>query len=156
MSSPKNRMSVDNIEMISNKRKKFLTPKKSPHFNRSFQLKKAKKLLSLNDAKILEIKGRKHLSSFHLVCENDKFKQIEKSIQNKILDISMKLIEDYKFDSELTETKQPPKTNKRKSSYFGSITPKMKKFSNNKLRKSSNMSQCSHNLSFFKQLINEK
>ena len=156
MSSPKNRLSADNIEKNINKVNQYLTPKNIMNVNKSFQFKKekAKKLLSLNDAKVLEIKGNKHLSSFHLVCEEDKYKQIEKKIQNKLLNISVKLMEDFKFDS-FESKQQQSKITQIKSEYLGSITPKVKKISNNKLRKSKSSNK-SHNLSFFKDIINEK
>ena len=114
MSLSKGRASVDNIKTNIKKNIQFLTPNKSTCFNKSFQLKKLQKLLSLKDAKIKEIKGERHFSSFHLVCEEDKYKQIEKKIQNKILDISMKIINDNDLEEVNNEIKQSPSTNERK------------------------------------------
>ena len=104
MSLARNRLSVDSLKLNfrkniinnynENNNNKKLSPQKTIQFFKSAQLKKLKTLLSLNDAKILEIKRSKakYLSAFHLVSENDKYKNIQKSIQNKILNISMKII----------------------------------------------------------------
>ena len=101
MSSPKRRKSLDSLMVNLNKNKKIISPQKSiPNFN-SAHLKKLKNLLSINDAKILEIKRSKnrHHTSFHFVGEDDKYRQIQKNIQKKILNISMKIIKNCKFDS---------------------------------------------------------
>ena len=47
------------------------------------QLKKLREFLSIDDKKILEIKGKKKLSTFHLIDESDKYKQIQKNLQQK-------------------------------------------------------------------------
>ena len=70
---------------------------------KTIRLKKLKTLLSIDDKKILEIKGKKKKSSFHLINESDKYSQIQKNLQNTILNISIKMLKDYKFDPELTE-----------------------------------------------------
>ena len=106
MSYRKNRNSIGNI--ISPKIKSPHTPNRNTQLNKTFQLNKLKTLLSINDAKIKEIKGRRqYFSSFHLINENDKYKAIEKKIQNKILNISMLILKDTKFDSDITGTVKP-------------------------------------------------
>ena len=92
--------------------KSILSPKKNTQLNKTFQLKKLKTLLSLNEAKIREIKRKQHFSSFHLVGEDDKYKLIEKNIQNKILNISMLIINDVKFDSDIVDVTSLPKIKK--------------------------------------------
>ena len=111
MSLSKERASFDKIKQ---KNIKLFTPERKSFLGKSFQLKKMKKILSLNDERIKEIKNVRHFSSFHLVCEEDRYKKIEKKIQNKILDISMRIIKDN--DMEVSEVHSIIKqTNTRKS-----------------------------------------
>ena len=131
MSISKERSSFDKIKP---KYGQFLTPTKNTRFNKSFQFKKVKKLLSLNKERIKEIKGVRHLSSFHLVCEEDKYKKIEKKIQNKILDISMKIIEDddievTKVDNKINQThsKIDQKNKEKRESSFNLFNNKKNK-----------------------------
>ena len=156
MSSPKRRRSLDSIFINLNKAKKKISPQKSVQFLQSANLKKLKTLLSLNDAKILEIKRskNKHISAaFHLVGENDKYNQIQKSIQNKILNISMKIIKTCKFDPNLEESKQQlqAKSSKITSKAQEQINDKF----NQKPKFKKNMRH-SAKLSQLKEILNER
>ena len=111
MSHRKVRKSISVTNALNNK--SIFSPKRNTQLNKTFQLKKLKTLLSLNEAKIREIKRKQHFSSFHLVGEDDKYKLIEKNIQNKILNISMLIINDVKFDSDLVDATSIPKIKKR-------------------------------------------
>ena len=122
MSKVKKRLSVDSIELNFHKPNKNITPIKDTSINKSINLKKLKTLLSIDNKKILEIKGKKKKpSTFHMVGENDKYKQIQKNLQNTILNISIKMIDNYKFDPEIFETK--PKLSKKKLKSKGNISP---------------------------------
>ena len=122
MSASKARGSVDSLNMKFHRKNKFDSTLK----HSAIQLKKLKTLLSITKDKILEIKGHKKFPSFHFVNENDQFKQIEKKIQKKILNISIKMMDNYKFDPELNQM-QPTKILKR--------SPKSKKFTNSFINK---------------------
>ena len=93
---------------------KILNKKKMNSLSKTVRLKKLKTLLSLNDEKILEIKGLKKRSNFHLIGENEQYKVIEKKIQNKIINISMSIIDNYKVDVDIEGTNVPRK-NRSKS-----------------------------------------
>ena len=111
MSRKNFRQSAGNI-FLKNHSKIF--PNKDDELSKTVRLRKLKTLLSLNDKKILEIKGRRKMNSFHLIGENDKYRLIEKNIQNKILNISMLIIDHCKFNLDLDEeTKNKQKKNKR-------------------------------------------
>ena len=88
---------------------KILNKKKMNSLSKTVRLKKLKTLLSLNDEKILEIKGLKKRSNFHLIGENEQYKVIEKKIQNKIINISMSIIDNYKVDVDIEGTNVPRK-----------------------------------------------
>jgi hypothetical protein len=105
MSFSKNRRSVDNINW-NFKRQNQIKFSRKP-----FQIKKLKTLLSLYDAQVSENKNKRKSSIFHLIGEEDKFKQIEKNIQNRILKMSMTIIGNSKMD----ELKRQ-KTKKRQKS----------------------------------------
>ena len=148
------RASVDIAKPNIKKNSPFFTPNKTTRFNKSFQLKKLKRLLSLKDAKIKEIKGTRHFSSFHLVCEEDKYKQIEKKIQNKILDISMKIINDNDIEEVNNEIKKSPSTNERKiKEKKDSISHLSNDSIHNKIITNLSKSICSHNA---KEITNER
>ena len=100
MSHKNFRSSASDIFM---KNRKIKSPIKDDEVSKTVRLKKLKTLLSINNDKILEIKGRKQAQPFHLVGENDKYKIIEKNIQNKILNISMLIIDTVKFNLDLAE-----------------------------------------------------
>ena len=101
MSIAKHRKSVDNTNFL--KKNKIFNLMEGTAITKLIQLKKLKTLLSINDEKILEIKGFKKSSTFHLIGENDKYKQIQKQLQNTIINLSIQMIKDFKFDPELTE-----------------------------------------------------
>ena len=107
-------------------------------------------------SKILEIKRskNKHISAaFHLVGENDKYNQIQKNIQNKILNISMKIIKTCKFDPNLEEFKQQlqAKSSKITSKAQEQINDKF----NQKPKFKKNMRH-SAKLSQLKEILNER
>ena len=160
MSYRKNRNSIGNI--ISPKIKSPHTPNRNTQLNKTFQLNKLKTLLSINDAKIKEIKGRRqYFSSFHLINENDKYKAIEKKIQNKILNISMLILKDTKFDSDITGTVKPfkPKIKSNKNLEFNSFKIAKANKSTHIHRPSMHLprpSRFSSNLAHFKDIVNEK
>ena len=160
MSYRKNRNSIGNI--ISPKNKSLYTPNRHTQLNKTFQLNKLKTLLSINDAKIKEIKGRRqHFSSFHLINENDKYKAIEKKIQNKILNISMLILKDTKFDSDITGTVKPfkPKIKSNKNLEFNSFKIAKANKSTHIHRPSMRLPRPSlflSNLAHFKEIVNEK
>ena len=166
MSLSKHRFSVDSLKINFSRnnndiKKKILTPQKSIPLFKSAQLKKLKILLSLNDAKILEIKRNKaqHLSTFHLVGESDKYKLIQKSIQNKILNISMKIIKNCKFDPDLNEFKKmQSKSNKRSSKTLGNLTPKVTENISIKKSRKKNTKSLRHSakLTQLKEILNER
>ena len=156
MSSPKRRKSLDSLMVNLNKNKKIISPQKSiPNFN-SAHLKKLKNLLSINDAKILEIKRSKnrHHTSFHFVGEDDKYRQIQKNIQKKILNISMKIIKNCKFVPDLEEfnkqlhAKSSKVSSKVDDKIFDNLNTKPKKFKKN-MRHSAKLLQ-------IKEILNEK
>ena len=122
MSGSKTRGSVDSLNIKFHQNNKMNNQLK----HSAIQLKKLKTLLSITKDKILEIKGRKKFPSFHLVNENDKYKHIEKKIQKKILNISIKMIDNYKFDPDLKEFK-PMKGQK--------LNKKSKKFTNSFIKR---------------------
>ena len=78
MSMRKDRNSIGNGNSIYSPKNKSYIPhrNRNTQLDKTFQLKKLKSLLSINDAKIKDIKRKKHLSSFHLINENDKYKEI--------------------------------------------------------------------------------
>ena len=162
----KHRFSVDSLKLNFHKsnndnNKKVLSPQKSIPLFKSARFKKLKTLLSLNDAKILEIKRNRaqHLSTFHLVGENDKYKLIQKSIQNKILNISMKIIDNCKFDPDLNEfRKLQTKSNKKSNKTLDNYSPKiMKTISIKKSRKKNTKSlRHSAKLTQLKEILNER
>ena len=160
MSYRKNRNSIGNI--ISPKNKSLYTPNRNTQLNKTFQLNKLKTLLSINDAKIKEIKGRRqYFSSFHLINENDKYKAIEKKIQNKILNISMLILKDTKFDSDITGTVKPfkPKIKSNKNLEFNSFKIVKENKSTHIHRPSMRLprpSLFSNNVAHFKDIVNEK
>ena len=99
MSGSKFRGSVDSLNIKFRPKNKMNNQLK----NSAIQLKKLRTLLSITNDKILEIRDNKKFPSFHLVNENDKYKYIEKKIQKKILNISIKMMNNYKLDPELKE-----------------------------------------------------
>ena len=111
MSFAKIRRSVDNIELNFRRQNQIILPEKNKFSRKSFQTKKLKTLLSLYDAQVTENKNKRKSSIFHLIGEEDKFKQIEKNIQNRILKMSMTIIGNSKMD----ELKRQ-KTKKRQKS----------------------------------------
>ena len=123
MSASKDRLSIDNINLNLNfnQNNKCLIPSKNRLSIKSFNLQKVKTLLSINDAKILDIKKKKNLFSFHLVGEDDRYMQIENQIQNKILNMSMMIIKDYKFDPDLGESNQQFQLPRTKQKSVGNI-----------------------------------
>ena len=167
MSLARNRLSVDSLKLNfrkniinnynENNNNKKLSPQKNIQFFKSAQLKKLKTLLSLNDAKILEIKRSKakYLSAFHLVSENDKYKNIQKSIQNKILNISMEIITNCKFEPDLKEFKS--QQSKLKIKNLASLDKLTKKLAeSNKLKKSIHQSRNTAKLTQLKEILNER
>ena len=154
MSLEKSRTSCESISFHKNN--KISNQIKDTAITKTTNLKKLKTLLSLNDKKILEIKGKLKPSTFHLVGENDKYKQIQKNLQNTILNISIKMIKDYKFDPDLTEISSKyskkkllnGKETKRKSIYFNK-SPK------HKSRQSIKNSRHSQRMTQIKQIANE-
>ena len=159
MSLRKNRISIGNI--YTPKNKNYFSPKRNSQLNKTFQLKKLKALLSIDDAKIKEIKRKKHLSSFHLINENDKYKALEKKIQNKILDISMLILNDCKFKSDISETVKPfkPKGKSNKNLEINSFKINEINRSSNIFRQSIKLPRSSrylNNAVHFKEIINEK
>ena len=154
MSIEKSRTSCESISFHKNN--KISNQIKDTAITKTTNLKKLKTLLSLNDKKILEIKGKLKSSTFHLVGENDKYKQIQKNLQNTILNISIKMIKDYKFDPDLTEISSKyskkkllnGKETKRKSIYFNK-SPK------HKSRQSIKNSRHSQRMTQIKQIANE-
>ena len=135
MSRKNFRQSAGNI-FVKNHSK--IIPNKDDELSKTVRLRKLKTLLSLNDKKILEIKGRRKMNSFHLIGENDKYRLIEKNIQNKILNISMLIIDHCKFNLDLDEeTKNKQKKNKRN-------TNPLKHFGNS----NSNLNSCFFRSSF--------
>ena len=121
------------------------------------QLKKLREFLSIDDKKILEIKGKKKLSTFHLIDESDKYKQIQKNLQNTILDLSIKMIKDFKFDPGLTEIRDRPFKKKHKSKKDTKINDN-KNFGGspkNKIRPSLKISRHSQKMTQIKQIANE-
>ena len=151
-----------NSNMYTPKNKSLFSPKRNTQLNKTFQLKKLKMLLSINDAKIKEIKGRKqHFSSFHLINENDKYKAIEKKIQNKILNISKLILKDIKFDSDITETvkSSKPKIKSNKNLELNPFNIVKSNKSTQIHRQSVRFPSASHfsnNLAHFKEIFNEK
>ena len=154
MSLEKSRTSCESISFHKNN--KISNQIKDTAITKTTNLKKLKTLLSINDKKILEIKGKLKPSTFHLVGENDKYKQIQKKLQNTILNISIKMIKDYKFDPNLTEISSKyskkkllnGKETKRKSIYFNK-SPK------HKSRQSIKNSRHSQRMTQIKQIANE-
>ena len=164
MSMRKDRNSIGNGNSIySPKNKSCFVPhrNRNTQLDKTFQLKKLKSLLSINDAKIKDIKRKKHLSSFHLINENDKYKAIEKNIQNKILNISMLILNDCKFNSDITDTVKPFKPKRQSQKNF-----ELNSFKLNKINKSTNIfrprkciarqSRYSSNLNHLREAFNEK
>ena len=164
MSMRKDRNSIGNGNSIySPKNKRCYVPhrNRNTQLDKTFQLKKLKSLLSINDAKIKDIKRKKHLSSFHLINENDKYKAIEKNIQNKILNISMLILNDCKFNSDITDTVKPSKPKRKSQKNF-----ELNSFKLNKINKSTNIfrprkciarqSRYSSNLNHLREAFNEK
>ena len=124
---------------------------------KTIQLKKLREFLSIDDKKILEIKGKKKLSTFHLIDESDKYKQIQKNLQNTILDLSIKMIKDFKFDPGLTEIRHRPFKKKHKSKKDTKINDN-KNFGGspkNKIRPSLKISRHSQKMTQIKQIANE-
>ena len=164
MSMRKDRNSIGNGNSIySSKNKSCFVPhrNRNTQLDKTFQLKKLKSLLSINDAKIKDIKRKKHLSSFHLINENDKYKAIEKNIQNKILNISMLILNDCKINSDITDTVKPFKPKRQSQKNF-----ELNSFKLNKINKSTNIfrprkciarqSRYSSNLNHLREAFNEK
>ena len=119
MSGSKIRGSVDSLNIKFHKNNKMNNQLK----HTDIQIKKLKTLLSITKDKILEIEDRKKFPSFHLINEDDKYKQIEKNIQKKILNISIKMIDNYKFDPDLKEFKstKAQKLNKKSKKFTNSF-----------------------------------
>ena len=93
----------DAVNSKTPKNNKFVGLNKTNELDKTFQKKKLKPFNSLNDVKALELKKRMNLSSFHLVGEEDKYKAIEKNIQNKILNISLLILNESNYESEYLE-----------------------------------------------------
>ena len=123
MSVSKGRLSIDNINpnLNLNRNGGGLIPSKNRLSIKSFNLQKLKTLLSINDAKILDIKNKKNLFAFHLIGEDDRYMQIENQIQNKILHMSMMIIKEHKFDPDLNELNQQLQLPKTKQKSVGNI-----------------------------------
>ena len=169
MSHKNFRSSASDIFM---KNRKIKSPIKDDEVSKTVRLKKLKTLLSINNDKILEIKGRKKAQPFHLVGENDKYKIIEKNIQNKILNISMLIIDTVKFNLDLAEiTDESDNLRKKERKSTNPLKNTNKTNPNNNLgffRASFNMGRRSSQLNLgrrpygmsaleaYKDLINEK
>ena len=169
MSHKNFRSSASDIFM---KNRKIKSPIKDDEVSKTVRLKKLKTLLSINNDKILEIKGRKQAQPFHLVGENDKYKIIEKNIQNKILNISMLIIDTVKFNLDLAEiTDESDNLRKKERKSTNPLKNTNKTNPNNNLgffRASFNMGRRSSQLNLgrrphgmralegYKDLINEK
>ena len=151
----KSRGSVDLSKFDASKHFNNNAPPNTLSNAKTIRLKKLKTLLSIDDKKILEIKGKKKKSSFHLINESDKYSQIQKNLQNTILNISIKMLKDYKFDPELTEIshKFPKKKNKSKKSTIKAFnindSPK------NKIRPSMKKSRHTQKMTQIKQIAME-
>ena len=165
MSVSKEQLNIDNRNQNLNQNNKSLIPLNDRNNNisrKSIELKKLKTLLSINDAKILNIKNKKHLSVFHLVNENDRYMQIENQIQNQILNISMRIIKDYKFDPDSNEF--VPQQTKTKHKSIGNLELidknnhkiiSNKNILSNRLRKNLKKNRRT-NLEIFKAIIRER
>ena len=156
MSFAKVRRSVDNLNLNYNRQNQFIPPENKKFSRKSFQIKKLKTLLSLYDAQISENKNKRNSSIFHLVGEEDKYKQIEKNIQNKILRLSMTIIgNNNKFD-EITRQKSKKRLKSKVdiSPYTlgGIINPEDKK----KSRVSLNKNKRAHNMDSLKKFVYER
>ena len=150
MSISKYRRSVDSLDLNFQKNNKITSNLKDSSITKSIHIKKLKTLLAIDEKKILEIKNKnKKFSSFHLVDENDKYKQIQKNLQNTILNISFKMIKDFKFDLDLDDIspKRPRKSNTSKKN--------INQNSNNKKRQSLKLSRHSKKMTQIKQIVNE-
>ena len=157
MSLHKSRGSVDTIELNFQKPNKKINPLKDSSISKSIRLKKLKTLLSINDKKILEIKSKKKkFSSFHMVGENDKYSLIQKKLQNTILNLSIKMLDNYKFDLDLNDlkTKQQKKKHRSKEN-VNQYNNKIDDISINKTRPTLKNSRHSQKMSQIKQLANE-
>ena len=108
----------DAVNSKTPKNNKFVGLNKTNELDKTFQKKKLKPFNSLNDVKALELKKRMNLSSFHLVGEEDKYKAIEKNIQNKILNISLLILNESNYESENGETNKPHKLQSKKKQKF--------------------------------------
>ena len=153
MSFQKNRHSLDNLQLNFRRQNQVLPPEKPKFSRKPFQVKKLKTLLSLYDAKVSENQNKRHLSSFHLIGENDEYKQIEKRIQNRILRMSMTIINDSNYDDSKSKLRQ-----KRQKSQ-GNINPfKLGGLSdpNNKFRFSLIKKRRINNLESIKQFVYER
>ena len=165
MSVSKEQLNIDNRNQNLNQNNKSLIPLNDRNNNisrKSIELKKLKTLLSINDAKILNIKNKKHLSVFHLVNENDRYMQIENQIQKQILNISMRIIKDYKFDPDSNEF--VPQQTKTKHKSIGNLELidknnhkiiSNKNILSNRLRKNLKKNRRT-NLEIFKAIIRER
>ena len=125
MSFIQSRTSVESIPFLE-KTEQQNEPKNEIVANNTIRLRKLKTLLSIDDKKILEIKGKKkRVSNFHLVNEDDKYNHIQKNLQNTILNISIKMMDNYKFDPEVYEMKQ--KQSKKRLKTKGTLSTFIKK-----------------------------
>ena len=157
MSIMKNRLSVDNIKYNFNIINKISHPEKNNLARKSFKIRKLKTLLSLYDAKIIDKVSKNHLSSFHLVGENDEYKQIQSNLQTRILDISMNLVNDNNNE----QTPDKLKIQQKKESYKskGEINPIIHHFifnAKNGLKHQMKRVKRSNNLESIQKFVYEK
>ena len=138
------RLSIDNI---NRKKNLNLTPKKERQINKSFQMKKIEKLVFLNNEKITDIKDKRRFSSFQLIGEDSQYKQIERQLQNTILNISAQIIQEENIQPDMDEKRVK---NRKKRGSVKSI------FNSNKKLLTSGIDDNSHNLTYFKEIIKEK
>ena len=110
-------------------------------------MKKIEKLVFLNNEKIIDIKDKRRFSSFQLIGEDSQYKQIERQLQNTILNISAQIIQEENIQPDMDEKRVK---NRKKRGSVKSI------FNSNKKLLTSGIDDNSHNLSYFKEIIKEK
>ena len=164
----------DAVNSKTPKNNKFVGLNKTNELDKTFQKKKLKPFNSLNDKKALELKKRMNLSSFHLVGEEDKYKAIEKNIQNKILNISLLILNESNYESENGETNKPHKLQSKRNKNLIETAQKLYPNINTSLNMGNNkapllsrvrpakrsrlsrLTQNAANLVVFQKLINER
>ena len=164
----------DAVNSKTPKNNKFVGLNKTNELDKTFQKKKLKPFNSLNDVKALELKKRMNLSSFHLVGEEDKYKAIEKNIQNKILNISLLILNESNYESENGETNKPHKLQSKRNKNLietaqklypnintslnmgNNKAPRLSRVRPAKRSRLSRLTQNAANLVVFQKLINER